>query len=153
MEFNDQDVTFAAGMIDHHRQAVAMAKLAPGRTTNPQILDLARKIAAAQTPEIETMSGWLTGWGQPVPEDMSGMDMGGSMPGMIGRADLAKLTKARGVGFDRLLLTLMITHHQGAVTMAGTQAKTGTSPDAKTLAHQMITDQTKEITLMRALLK
>jgi uncharacterized protein (DUF305 family) len=125
MQHNDQDITFAAAMIDHHRQALQIAKLAPGRTTNPTILALARSIAAAQAPEITTMSNWLTMWSQPIPEDMSGMDMGGSMPGMLGQADITKLTKARGAAFDRLFLTLMTSHHRGAITMAKTQVTSG----------------------------
>lgn len=38
--------------------------------------DLATQIMDAQDPEIETMVGWLTSWGEPVPDDMSGMDNG-----------------------------------------------------------------------------
>ncbi len=75
---NQADVAFASGMIPHHRQAVAMADMAPTKATNAAVKDLATSIKAAQDPEIQTMSGWLTGWGQPVPvasgHDMSTME-------------------------------------------------------------------------------
>lgn len=80
-DFNDADVTFATDMIPHHRQAVEMAKLAETRAKSPEVKNLAVQILNAQDPEIQTMSGWLTAWGKPVPDDMSGMDMSGSMPG------------------------------------------------------------------------
>jgi uncharacterized protein (DUF305 family) len=151
--FDGQDVTFSADMIDHHRQAVQMAMLAPKRTTTKAVLTLAKAIEAAQGPEITMMSGWLTSWGKPVPEDMSGMDMGGSMPGMMSMADLDKLAKAKGAAFDKQFLTMMIAHHEGAITMARTQIGKGRSPQAVAMARKVVTDQNAEITTMRALLR
>jgi uncharacterized protein (DUF305 family) len=151
--FNGQDVTFSSDMIDHHRQAVAMAQLAPERTTTKAVLALATAIDTAQGPEITMMSGWLTSWGKPIPEDMGGMDMGGSMPGMASMAQLDKLAAARGTAFDKQFLTLMIAHHQGALTMAKTQITKGRSPAVVAMAKKVVTDQSAEITTMRALLQ
>ena len=44
----------------------------------------------------------------------AGMDHG-SMPGMLTQAQLDELDAARGAEFDRLFLTYMIGHHDGAV--------------------------------------
>ncbi len=150
--FNGQDVTFSTDMIDHHRQAVAMARLAPKRTTTKAVLALAKTIEAAQAPEITMMSGWLTSWGKPIPEDMGGMDMGGSMPGMASMAQLDRLAAAKGTAFDKQFLALMIAHHQGALTMAKTQITKGHSPTVIAMAKKVITDQAAEITTMRTLL-
>jgi uncharacterized protein (DUF305 family) len=53
--------------------------------------------------------------------DHSGMDHGGmdhaGMPGMLTDAQLAELGTARGAEFDRLFLSYMIQHHNGAVIM------------------------------------
>ncbi len=62
---NAADIAFAQKMIPHHRQAIEMAELAPSRAQNPQVRSLAQRIRAAQAPQIATMAGWLTGWGQP----------------------------------------------------------------------------------------
>lgn len=80
---NDGDIAFASGMIPHHQQAVKMADMALDKATNAEVTLLAEDIKAAQDPEIAQMSGWLVGWGQPVPEggmsgDMEGMEHGGS---------------------------------------------------------------------------
>lgn len=65
--FNDADVMFLQMMYPHHAQAVEMANMALGRTTNPQVLDLAKNIAAAQGPEMEQMTALLAQRGLTVP--------------------------------------------------------------------------------------
>ena len=65
--FNATDVQFATDMIPHHRQAVDMAALADTHASSAEVKALAAKIRKAQEPEIATMSGWLTAWGEPVP--------------------------------------------------------------------------------------
>nr|WP_264295175.1 DUF305 domain-containing protein [Microbispora sitophila] len=66
-DHNDEDVMFAQMMIPHHRQAAEMAKLAEDHAAGGQVKELAKKVEAAQDPEIQTMSGWLTSWGAQVP--------------------------------------------------------------------------------------
>jgi uncharacterized protein (DUF305 family) len=101
VDHNDADVSFATEMIQHHRQAVDMAESADSRASSQEVKDLATKIKGAQDPEIKTMSGWLTSWGEEVPADMSGMeghDMS-SMPGIMSTEDMDELAKASGAGF------------------------------------------------------
>jgi len=147
---NDADVTFATGMIPHHAQAVVMADMAKSNASNAQVKELAVTIKAAQTPEITTMSGWLTGWGKPVPTTSShnGMSMG---DGMMTDAEMNQLDAATGVSFDRMWLQMMIRHHEGAIAMATTELKTGSNAEAKQLAQSIITSQKAEITRMHTL--
>ena len=151
---NQADVTFATNMIPHHQQAVEMAEMALTRATNPGVKALATDIKAAQNPEIQTMSGWLTGWGQPVPTPMTGHDMSqmGGMEGMMSAQDMEQLQAARASQFERMWLQMMTRHHQGAVTMASTETQHGENADAKALAQQIITAQNKEIATMAQLL-
>ena len=150
--FNQQDTTFASNMIQHHGQAVQMADLVASRSTDQKVIDLAAKIKAAQSPEIATMNSWLKSWGMPEVEDMSGMDMGGSMPGMMSAADLADLAAAKGAEFDRMFLTMMVAHHEGAITMAKEQVTKGKNADAKALAGKVVADQSAEIAQIRGML-
>lgn len=156
--FNDADVSFAQGMIPHHRQATEMADLAKGRSTDPAVLDLASKIIAAQQPEIDSMSGWLQSWDKKVPSDsgeMDGMDHGSSseMPGMMSSDDMASLETATGSAFDKAFLTMMIEHHQGAIEMATTEESDGKYPQAVKLAKKIQQDQASEIVTMESLLQ
>ncbi|MEP6851239.1 MAG: DUF305 domain-containing protein [bacterium] len=150
---NSQDISFATAMIPHHGQALTMAEMALSKTTNPNVKTLAAAIKTAQGPEIRTMSGWLTGWGQPVPSTTMPMDHGGmSMPGMMSDKDMAALDKAIGRAFDTLWLTQMIIHHRGAITMAKTELASGQNPAAKQLADSIIANQSAEISGMAQLL-
>ncbi|KOV82456.1 DUF305 domain-containing protein [Nocardia sp. NRRL S-836] len=154
---NEQDVEFARAMIEHHRQALDMAAVVPGKSTNPAVTELGKRIAAAQAPEIEKMTGWLAKWGAaPAPTSMPGMDHGsghGSMPGMMTAEEMAKLNGATGAEFDRAWLEMMIKHHEGAVEMAEAEQEKGASAEARKLAEEVAEAQRAEITEMRNLLK
>jgi uncharacterized protein (DUF305 family) len=157
--YNATDIGFAQGMIPHHAQAIEMADLALTNTTNPDVLALANKIKAAQSTEIEKLSGWLGEWGQPVPSIAAGSmdhDMSGTpgmmMDGMMSQADMDRLETSTGTEFDRLWIELMIQHHEGAVKMSKTEVAGGKNPDAIALAQAIIASQQAEITTMESLL-
>ena len=173
--FNDADVAFAQMMIVHHQGAIQMADLAPSRAQNQDVLALAARIKAAQAPEIDQMTSWLTAWGA-APSMMSGsttsgtggmdhggMDMGGttsaaessamSMPGMMSGDQMQQLESASGAAFDKMFLELMIVHHQGAIEMAETEIADGSNPEAVALAQKIKSDQTAEIAEIQALLQ
>jgi uncharacterized protein (DUF305 family) len=148
--FSTTDIMFAQMMIPHHEQAVEMSTLAETRSTNPEILALAARIKAAQSPEIEQMTVWLEASG------VSDMDMGhsghgmGEM-GMIDEAQMTALAAARGVAFDTLYLEGMIQHHLGAIDMA--QMIVGSANiEAKALGNSVVTSQTAEVALMKKML-
>lgn len=152
---NDADVSFATEMIQHHRQAVEMAELADSRASSQEVKGLAAKIKGAQDPEIKTMSGWLTVWGEEVPADMSGMeghDMSSGMPGMMSSEDMDNLEKGSGAEFDKMFLEMMVEHHEGAVSMAKTEKANGEYGPAVKLADDVITAQTAEIEQMGKML-
>jgi uncharacterized protein (DUF305 family) len=149
-QHNDADVRFSTDMIPHHRQAIQMAAMAASRAGTVQVRDLAAQIKAAQSPEIRTMSGWLTGWGAPVPGTMGGMSMG-SAGGMSPR-EMTALGRATGSTFDRMFLTGMIRHHQGAVAMARTELAHGANADATKLARSIVGSQSKEVARMKGML-
>ncbi|MCW2580582.1 MAG: Lipoprotein [Blastococcus sp.] len=161
-EFNDADVAFARDMIPHHRQAIAMSELAQGRAADPRVLDLAARIQAAQDPEIETMTGWLQDWGADGGHMDGGVDGGmdggvdGGMAhgegGMMSEGDMHALMAASGTQFDRLFLTGMIAHHQGAVQMAGGESADGRNAEAIALAGEIRDSQNAEIAEMQQLL-
>lgn len=150
-DHNDADVAFARDMIPHHAQAIEMAELASTRAADPKVKELAAAIEAAQDPEIQTMTGWLKGWGQQVPP--SGHTGGhSSMPGMMSEDEMRQLRASTGRAFDTAFLTMMIRHHEGAIEMARTEQREGRNADAKKLAATIERAQTAEIAVMRRLL-
>ncbi|MFE2724453.1 DUF305 domain-containing protein [Kitasatospora sp. NPDC059327] len=145
---NGADVMFAQMMIPHHRQAVEMAQLAPTRAADPRVRELATKIAATQDPEITTMTKWLTDRSKPT---AAAMDHGGTS-GMTTTAAVDKLKAASGAEFDKLFLTLMIEHHNGAVQMAADEAAKGGDAELRRLAETIRQEQTAEIATLQKLL-
>ena len=78
------------------------------------------------------------------------------MPGMLTEEQLQELDAARGAEFDRLFLTYMIQHHQGAVTMVlDLFATDGAAQDeaAFKLASDIQVDQRTEIARMKLMLE
>ncbi|MFC9976952.1 DUF305 domain-containing protein [Spirillospora sp. NPDC127200] len=154
---NAQDVMFAQMMIPHHRQAVQMSKVVAAGSGDAEVRRLAAQIERAQAPEIETMSGWLRQWGEQVPAEGAGqpaMDHhGGGMAGMMTPEQMAAFEKLKGEALDRRFLTMMIEHHEGAVTMAREEQAKGAHPAAKTMAGEIVRTQQDEIAAMRKLLR
>lgn len=157
------DVHFMSGMIHHHAQAVLMAGWAPTHGANAELQRLAERIAVAQRDEIALMQTWLRDKGEPVPEAKPGpmkMTMNGMahemlMPGMLSDLQLQLLDRARGAEFDRLFLTFMIQHHQGAITMVETLfGSQGAAQDEVVFrfASDVVADQTTEIDRMEKML-
>ncbi|MEY9989373.1 uncharacterized protein (DUF305 family) [Streptomyces sp. V4I8] len=146
---NSADVAYARMMIEHHNQALEMTELAPERAESTKVQKLAQRIAAAQGPEIATMKGWLKNHGKA--EKSDGHEHG-SMPGMATEAQLSKLRAAHGKAFDQLFLTLMITHHNGAITMATDVKGQGNNILIEEMADEVVAQQTSEITRMRDML-
>ncbi|MDL4772384.1 MULTISPECIES: DUF305 domain-containing protein [Thermomonosporaceae] len=156
-DHNDQDVMFAQMMIPHHRQAVQMSKVVAAGSGDAEVKRLAARIERAQAPEIQTMTGWLKQWGageRPAAGgQMPGMDHGAGMPGMMSDAQMKKFSGLKGAALDERFLTMMIEHHEGAVTMAGDELSKGANGPAKTLAQAIVTTQRTEIATMRSMLK
>ena len=63
---NAVDVTYVQNMIVHHQSAIQMAQMAEKQASTQQVKDLAKRIEAAQSPEIDEMTSWLNAWGEPV---------------------------------------------------------------------------------------
>ena len=117
------DAEFMSGMIGHHAQAVVMAGWAASHGAGIPVQRLAERIVVGQRDEIGLMESWLRERNEPVPGadsangGMPGMQHYPHMPGMLTAEQLAQLDQARGAEFDRLFLTFMIRHHQGAISM------------------------------------
>lgn len=146
---NSADFRYAQMMIEHHSQALVMTELAPDRASDTTVKRLAERISAGQKPEIGAMEGWLKNNGgedREQPHDHAGM------PGMATGAQLKELRAAKGKAFDELFLELMITHHQGAITMATEALSEGNDVFVEEMASDVVAQQTVEINRMRALM-
>ena len=170
--YTEADVRFMSGMIAHHAQAVIMSRMAPTHGASPAVRTLAERIINAQQDEIALVQSWLRDRGKPVPDplhapaggmaDMAGMPgMEGMhhdhdlMPGMLTDAQLRELDAARGPAFDKLFLTDMIRHHNGAIAMVKDLfEQTGAGQDELVFkfANDVQVDQSTEVARMQRML-
>jgi uncharacterized protein (DUF305 family) len=151
------DVAFMQGMIGHHAQAVEMTDLLETRTESADMKLLAKRIEVSQTDEIRFMERWLKSRGETVPGPHAHHAPGAKlMPGMLSPADMARLTAARGVEFDKLFLEYMIKHHMGALVMVDelfASDGAGQEGDIHAFASDVVADQQMEIDRMGSMLR
>ena len=147
----------------HHSQAVEMTALIPSHTENKALRALGAKISSSQTDEIRFMQRWLAARSEslsmPMP-DMPGMDRSQHkmplMPGMLSADQMEALRNAKDSDFDRLFLTGMIQHHDGALIMVKDLFDTaGAGQDAELFDFATDADNTQraEIKIMQSMLE
>ena len=160
--FTPADVAFMTGMIHHHAQALVMSRMAPTHGAGASLQIMAGRIINGQNDEIALMQQWLRARNQPVPDPAhAGMAGHGGehamhMPGMLTDEQLAQLDAARGADFERLFLTFMIQHHQGARTMVDELFSTFGAAQGDAIfkiASDIGADQSSEIDRMRSMLR
>jgi len=162
------DVQFMQGMIVHHAQAVEMTALIESHTENKDVRSLGARISRSQADEIKFMNRWLASRGQPISQAMSDMhhmnmhhknmsrEQMALMPGMLTSEQMEALRKAKGDEFDRLFLTGMIQHHDGALIMVKELFDTaGAGQDAElfNFATDVDSGQRAEIRIMQNMLE
>ena len=149
------------GMIMHHAQAVEMTDMIEERTENKNIRLLGARISKSQSDEMEFMRRWLQTRGEKTEMAAGSHGSHGEhssshlMPGMLSAMQMGALKRARGADFDRLFLTGMIQHHDGALTMVKDLFDTaGAGQDAElfNFATDVDTSQRAEIGIMRNML-
>ena len=163
------DIGFAQSMSAHHQQAVMMAQfMLDGRPT--PLRGRAQAIAGTQTLETGRMQGWLLLWDRPLLPVTAGMgwmlvghappdealkaylldcQKSGGMPGQPTVTELDRLRRLDGVARDRLFVTLMLRHHEGALPMARFAATNATMSPVRNLAANIVREQAEELVLLR----
>ena len=161
-----KDVEFMQMMIPHHAQAVEMTALIESRTENKTIRLLGARISQSQSDEMKFMKQWLEVRGETSSPPAMSSHHGSShhssnhqhhalMPGMLTPKQMDELKKAKGAEFDRLFLSGMIQHHNGALMMVKDLFDTaGAGQDAElfNFATDVDNSQRAEIKIMQTLL-
>lgn len=171
------DKAFLMHMTMHHMMAVMMAQPLTTNAAHQELKDLGQAIINDQTREIAQMQAWLRDWygitmpmgpgmmpgGQPgagpMPGHMGhgapggqmpGMGPGGQMPGMGQEMGMmgGMFAALSGPRLEVSFMSLMIPHHEDAVTMARLALERAAHQELKNLAQDIIRSQSAEVTLM-----
>lgn len=153
--YNEADLGFLQHMIVHHEQALTMCTWVAERTERAEFEHFARYVERAQAAEIAEMKALLAiaaDRGLAIPQQHLHGDP--PMAGMLSTAAMNAIEAATGAEFERLWLTGMIAHHEGAVDMARAQQKqqleTNRQPyELATLVEDILIEQRAEIAKMR----
>lgn len=142
------DRAFLQDMQPHHEQAIAAARLAVTRASDPRVRAFAERIVAEQTPELTRMQA-VTSAAHLTLDLSAGADMAVHR---ISPQQLSALGGLRGSAFDRQFLTLSISSEQGAVEMAQAEVAGGRDPAAVAIARPISGADHSEIPQLQALL-
>lgn len=123
------DLKWTELMMAHHQMAVDMARTELMHGADPAIRAAAQRVVDTQSREIAQMQGWLKAW--------TGRDV---QPGHMHMAP-----EGMGGSPDRHFLTGMLPHHQGAIDMSRLVPARTANAQVRTLAAQIIRDQSAEL--------
>lgn len=141
------DAEFVAGMIPHHEQALVLVDLLEGRVSEGDALDLARRMRAAQTGELEVLTAWADSHADMMPSHGHTHAMG-----MATQSELDEFASLTGAEAEHMFLEIMIRHHRGAVDMAATRLKVSGDGAITDYARNVFAEQSAEIARMQELL-
>jgi uncharacterized protein (DUF305 family) len=148
-DLSSDDIMFLQMMIPHHQQAIDISDLALTKSSDSELLALAKDIRDGQGAEIVKMKAWLDGAN-------AGMDpghsMGHDMGGMLSDSELAALEAATGKNFDLLWLKGMTGHHDGAIDMAA-MIENAENAEIKSFGQAIVTTQSAQNKQMAAMIK
>ena len=148
-DLSSDDIMFLQMMIPHHQQAIDISDLALTKSSDSELLALAKDIRDGQGAEIVKMKAWLDGAN-------AGMDpghsMGHDMGGMLSDSELAALEAATGKSFDLLWLKAMTGHHDGAIDMAA-MIEDAENAEIKSFGQAIVTAQSAQNKQMAAMIK
>jgi len=158
--YSDADATYAAVAIEHNAQAVQLTALAPGRSTDDEVLALAVEVGEASAGRVEDLAAWLEARDIPVPvagrealalaedglttelpDDGSGPRAGatahsheGGSHGMLTDEQVNGIAALHAQDFDIALLAALVEHHYGGLQPADKEITGGEDAEAIALA-------------------
>ena len=156
IQYSAGDIMFLQGMISHHAQAMEISAMVDSRTNREPMRLLAQRISLSQEDEISMMQDWLADRDLEVTEiDAHHAEDFNLMPGMLSEDQVTQLENSQGDDFDRLFLSFMIEHHEGALEMVDNlldQSGAAQDPILYAFTSDVTSDQGAEIDRMDAML-
>lgn len=153
------DVLFARDIIEHNAQAVALSDLIIVKEgVAPQVVDVARQIAASSTRRTNELQALLLDWGfgpmtvrSAPPVATPGVPVQPGEHPLASDTDFRLLRDAVGSRATDVFFELMTRQHQFTISAARDQLNSGLHPGVMAIARSLIEDQQGEISTMEGL--
>lgn len=140
------DAQFIDTMSAHHRMGRQMNQMQIDRGSDARLKAILRKSNDDMEKDLQEMKSWRDQWHPNVPVVENHRLPGGESMNM----DMAHLQSMSGADLDQMVADMMITHHEGALSMSRDALQRAQRPELKEKAQQIIDGQTKEIEELRA---
>lgn len=155
---NTTDVGYAQGVVANRQQQLRMAQLAVANSRNPEVVLLAMGVAADPAPTIARLDESLRSVNQPAPAPSVVRGASAATPammtnGLLSEAEMVQLENSFGRTFDLLYLELMVRQQKGVIGMSEQALDSGTNPDVRTIARELISSYTAQQRTVAALSK
>ncbi|MFC7792755.1 DUF305 domain-containing protein [Streptomyces cinereoruber] len=128
-------------MIPMNERARLLTGLAPSRTADPALVDLAARTGTRLERELADLRALLDLSGTPDTRPHEGHDM----PGMVGLDTLRKAEKAKGEQFERILTEGLRAHLAQTGKLCASERTSGGSEEAKALAATIAGSAVREL--------
>jgi uncharacterized protein (DUF305 family) len=141
----NNDIDFAAMMVEHHKGAVEMSKVELEKGRDAELKAFAQKVIDDQNKEIGFMEEFISKSPKTSSENSAEFQkaLNGSMMAMMN--DSTTIYN----DIDKDFAAQMIPHHQSAVDMAKAYLEYGRDKSLRMLCENIISSQTKEITWLK----
>jgi len=143
------DRAFIDGMVPHHEQAIEMAQDAKAAgLEGAALVAIADSIISSQQGEIDRMKEWRVKWfgsAEIDPDGANGLGLGMEQMGM--QSERMDFSSENDV--DSAFATMMVAHHEGAITMARLARDRGQHPEIRSLAGEIIAAQQDELDVLK----
>lgn len=141
----NNDIDFAAMMIEHHKGAVEMAKVEVSKGANAELKTFAQKVIDDQEKEIRFMQEFISKAAKTKSPNAEQFQKALNQSMMAMMNDKPTIYN----NIDKDFAAQMIPHHQSAVDMAKAYIEFGQEQSLKTLSQKIVRSQTSEITWLK----
>lgn len=141
----DVSDTWVRKMIEHHKGAIAMAKLELARGYDSRVLPIARRLIAKQEEEVAELQALVRNDAAPDPAS--------AKPYQAAEKQMHEaMMEAKGSDASHTFVRKMIPHHQGAIAMSQIVLAQGADERVAAIARRIIADQEAELAELTAIL-
>jgi uncharacterized protein (DUF305 family) len=141
----NNDVDFAAMMIEHHKGAVEMSKVELDKGDNAELKAFAQQVIGDQNKEIAFMQEFILKAAKTTSSNSSEFQKALQQSMMVMMNDNTTIYN----DIDKDFAAQMIPHHQSAVDMAKAYLQYGQEKSLTTLCRNIINSQEKEINWLK----
>ncbi|NAS21072.1 DUF305 domain-containing protein [Herbidospora sp. NEAU-GS84] len=138
--YNPTDVAWAQLMAAMNERVLKVLDLAPGRTADPALADLAGSVGRGHRDELARLRAILTS-AKAGPNPHEGHDM----PGMPTPIVIEAAARAKGKAFDKILLKSLKGHLDQSAMVTASEQKAGAAEEALDLAADMTAARTEQL--------